>query len=172
MKSIRPWMFIAAGVVLLSGANLARMWGQDRSANDVRQDAKMPGLMLAKLASTQRVVTGLITKNFSEIRHGADDMLNICDATQWESHSDPLYGHYRTELRRQAFRLAELADEQNLDGAAFNYMQTMSTCINCHSHCRDVLRIAQAPPAMNRVIPIPINENESAWNNSMPTLRR
>ena len=47
-------------------------------------------------------------------------MITICDASEWESHPDPLYGHYKTELGRQATSLAELAERQNLDGAAFS----------------------------------------------------
>ncbi len=139
--------------------------------NANRSNEQLPGLMLAKLASTQRVVAGLVSKNFSEIKRGAQDMQRICDAAQWELHPDPVYGHHRTELRRQSMKLAELAETQNLDGAAFAYMQTMSTCISCHEHCRDVLRIAELPKSMNRVVPIPASEEEVSWN-SMPTLRR
>ena len=84
-------------------------------------------------------------------------MISICDASQWESHPDPLYGHYKAELRRQASGLSELADQQNLDGAAFSYIQTIGTCVSCHTHCRDVLRIAAVP---NRVIQIPVVEGE------------
>ena len=137
-------------------------------ANTSQQETSLPGLMLAKLASTQRVVTGLVSKNFGEIRRGAKDMISICDASQWESHPDPVYGHYRTELRRQATNLSTLADQQNLEGAAFSYIQTISTCISCHSHCRDVLRIAAVP---NRVIQIPVVEGEFEVS-GMPVYRR
>jgi len=141
------------------------------NASTNRSNEHLPGLMLAKLASTQRVVAGLVSKNFSEIKRGAEDMQRICDAAQWELHPDPVYGHHRTELRRESVKLAELADERNLDGAAFVYMQTMATCIRCHEHCRDVLRIAELPKSINRVVPIPATEEEISWN-SMPTLRR
>jgi len=164
MKSKRTWIWIAGGVMLVSGA---RMLAGDRTSNN-QQEINLPGLMLAKLASTQRVVTGLVSKNFGEIRRGAKDMISICDASQWETHPDPLYGHYKQQLRRQASNLAELADQQNLDGAAFNYIQTISTCISCHQHCRDVLRIAAVP---NRVIQIPVNEFELE-RSGMPIYRR
>lgn len=165
MKSTRTWLWIAGSVVMLSGGSLlSRAWPN----NNNPQETNLPGLMLAKLASTQRVVTGLVSKNFGEIKRGAKDMMNICDATQWESHPDPLYGHYKTELRRQASKLTELADQQNLDGAAFNYIQTISTCVSCHVHCRDVLRIAAVP---NRVIQIPVAEEEFE-RSGMPIFRR
>ena len=137
-------------------------------ASNSAQERNAPGLMLAKLASTQRVVTGLVTKNFGEIGKGAKEMIAICDATEWETHSDPLYGHYKAELRRQAVSLAELAENHNLEGAAFGYVQSISTCISCHSHCRDVLRIAAVP---NRVISIPVSEGEYE-RSGMPIFRR
>jgi hypothetical protein len=149
------------------------MWAGDwPNGNGIsRAEEPLPGLMLAKLTSTQRVVSGLVSKNFSEIKRGAQDMQRICDAAQWEKHPDPVYGHHRTELRRQAVKLANMADEQNLGGSAFTYMQTMSTCISCHEHCRDVLRIAELPKPLNRVVPIPAAEEDVSWS-GMPTLRR
>ena len=153
MKRVCVGATATAAVVVLAGACLLT----NAKANNSQQEPNVPGLMLAKLASTQRVVTGLVSKNFDEIKRGAKDMISICDASQWESHSDPLYGHYKSELRRQATGLCELAEQQNLDGAAFGYIQTIGTCVSCHTHCRDVLRIAAVP---NRVIQIPVVEGE------------
>ncbi len=88
-------------------------------------------------------------------------MVRICDATQWESNADDTYIQYRAELRRQASRLAQLAGEQNLEGAAFVYMHSVSTCISCHQHCRDVLRIADRNPS--GVMLIAATESPEAW---------
>ena len=165
MKSKRTWGWVVAVVMLLSGASLLT---KAKANNNSNQEANLPGLMLAKLASTQRVVTGLVSKNFGEIKRGAKDMMSICDASQWESHPDPLYGHYREELRRQASSLSDHADHQNLDGAAFSYIQTISACFSCHAHCRDILRIAAVP---NRVIQIPVVEGEFE-RSGMPIYRR
>lgn len=164
MKSKRTLGWAITATTLLAGGSLLTK----ALANNSQQEANVPGLMLAKLASTQRVVTGLVSKNFVEIKRGAKDMISICDAAQWESHPDPLYGHYKAELRRQASGLSELADQQNLDGAAFSYIQTISTCVSCHTHCRDVLRIAAVP---NRVIQIPVVEGELE-RSAMPIFRR
>ncbi len=164
MKSKQGWIWTVGVVMLLTGTSmLAAAW-----TNHNNQEINLPGLMLAKLASTQQVVTGLVSKNFGEIKRGAKGMISICDASEWELHPDPLYGHYKTELRRQATRLSELADQQNLEGAAFNYVQTISTCVSCHSHCRDILRIAAVP---NRVIQIPVSEVELE-RSGMPIYRR
>jgi hypothetical protein len=142
----------------------------EQDGSTKRQDPQLPGLMLAKLANTQRIVAGLVSKNYGEIKRGAEDMLRVCDAEQWETNPDPVYSQHKGELRRQASKLIDMTEAQNLDGAAFVYIQTISTCISCHEHCRDVLRIAQIPNA-NRVISIPATEQDSAWT-GMPILRR
>jgi hypothetical protein len=168
MSRSRIGIRIAAGASFLLGATLfaGELFQGTSPSND-----QLPGLMLAKLASTQRVVVGLVSKDFSEIKRGADELASVCDAVQWTSQPDPFYGNYRRELRRHAKRLGELAQGQNLDGAAFAYMQTMSTCISCHEHCRDILRTADRVIPKNGVVPIPVAEEEVGWN-SMPTLRR
>jgi hypothetical protein len=126
-------------------------------------DQPLPGLMLAKLASSQTIVAGLVSKDFDQIRRGAQDMVRICDASQWETNADEVYAHHRKELRRQALKLTELAGEGNLEGAAFVYTHTVSTCINCHQHCRDVLRIADQRRPRNGVIQIPTSDEHIAW---------
>jgi hypothetical protein len=166
MKSKRTWVWVGTFFALGTGVTaLSAAWANNQQPS---QEQNMPGLMLAKLASTQRVVTGLVSKDFGEIKRGAKDMMSICDASQWESHPDPVYGHYKTELRRQASSLSDLADQQNLEGAGFSYIQTISTCINCHTHCRDILRIAEVP---NRVIQIPVVGDEYE-RSGMPIYRR
>lgn len=63
-------------MMLLTGASLLSVaW-----TNNNQQEINLPGLMLAKLTSTQRVVTGLVSKNFGEIKRGVKDMMSICDA--------------------------------------------------------------------------------------------
>ena len=162
-------LWIAAGCIgfITTASLVASEWQQSSNAESRRS----PVLMLAKLASTQKVVAGLVSKNFSEIKKGAEEMVQICDASQWQSNPDPVYGHHRTELRRQASRLVKTAEDQNLDGCAFNYVQTISTCISCHEHCRDVLRLAEIPRQDNMVIPIPTSEQELDWRRA-PSLRR
>jgi len=45
---------------------------------------------------------------------------------------------------RPSKKLGVLAKEQNLDGAAYAFMTTLTTCINCHQYSRDVLRTAES----------------------------
>jgi hypothetical protein len=101
--------------------------------------------MRAKLGSSQRIVEGLTSANFELIRKGAEDLRNICDSRVWRPREDQVYSHYRGELHRSAIKLMEMAEQQNLDGAAYTYMHTLTTCINCHQYSRDVLRVAVVP---------------------------
>ena len=119
-------------------------------------------LMRAKLSSSQKVVEGLMAGDFAMIRKGGEDLQKICDSSQWRQRDDQVVAHYRGELRRSAIKLVALAKDENLDGAAYTYMHTMTTCINCHQYSRDVLRIADRSVQSPQVIPIPVTERENA----------
>lgn len=151
---------------LLAGIGVHVIGQQPRLSDSDHNDLAV--LMRAKLMSTQKVVEGLMDGDFAMIRKGGIDLQRICDATGWRSHDDQIYGHYRAELKRSATKLVAQADASSLDGAAYGYMHTLTTCINCHDHCRNVLRVAQAPPG---VVPIPVTERGS-HTPSNPSLYR
>lgn len=143
----------------------------------VRGDAEPPlrtpdqqaALMRAKLASTQRIVDGLVSKDFTDISKGAEELIRICKATEWESHSDDVYAHHRRELIRQAEKMIHSAGRENLDGAAYSYIHALTTCISCHDYCRDVLKIADDNP--RRVVPIPTTVEVDAPARERPVRR-
>lgn len=117
-------------------------------------------LMRAKLSSSQKVVEGLMAGDFDMIRKGGW----ICS----ESAMQPTvaattipYTDITAELKLSALWLGKLIEQaaaRNLDGAAYGYMHSLTTCINCHDHCRNVLRVANVSP---QVIPIPVTEQET-----------
>ena len=117
-------------------------------------------LMRAKLASTQSVVEGLVEKDFRMINAAAVELLRTCDSDDWESNTDSLYADYREQLRRQSRKLIHQAGMRNLEGATYAYLGVLSTCVDCHSHCRDVLMIATDKPRL-RVVPIPTTAVDS-----------
>jgi hypothetical protein len=104
------------------------------------------GLMRAKLASSQKVVEGLMVQDLSLVRTGALELEKICEATEWHAKEDQVYAHYRAELQRTAKKLAKLAQNDDLDGATYTYMHSVTTCMGCHAYCRDVLHVARAEP--------------------------
>ncbi len=116
-------------------------------------------LMRAKLGSSQRVVEGLMAADFVMIEKGANDLLAICDSSNWLRLDDIESIQYRAELRRAANKMVAQSKKGSLEGVAYVYMHALTTCINCHQHSRDVLRIANATDASQQgVVPIPVTE--------------
>ncbi len=167
MAGSRRWTCVAGCVLMASGGLYAA--GERATPAPLHND-QQAALMLAKLASSQKITAGLVTKDFDQIRRGADELSRICDATEWAARSDQVYAHHRTELRRQTQKLVKMADERNLDGAAFTYMHSLTTCISCHEYCRDVLKIADDHGPL-KVVPIPVNEDEAARQSERPVRR-
>ncbi|MBX9789509.1 MAG: hypothetical protein K2Y37_11390 [Pirellulales bacterium] len=145
MASRTHWIVgsLAAGLIVAASTS-ALLWAQEPTPDAPDNPANEAALMRAKVASSQKVLEGLVDENFDLIRDGAKELVKITDATQWHAEEDQVYAHYRADLRRTALKLALLAEERNLDGAAYTYMHSITTCISCHDYCRDVLHIADA----------------------------
>lgn len=133
----------ASAVLLAVEANPAAKAGPDTEA----------ALMRAKLASAQKVVEGLMVQDFKLVGDGARELETICDATQWHAEEDQVYAHYRSELRQLAKKLAKNSQKEDRDGTTYSYMHLMTTCINCHDYCRDVLRVARETPNLRPIPP-------------------
>ncbi len=111
-------------------------------------------LMQAKLKAIHDIAEGLVCKDFDQIQQSGVSIASLSHGKDWEHHGDPVYGVYREQLHRDALKLAELARVNNLEGATYGYINMISTCVDCHSHCRDVLRIADPMPVL-RPVPNP-----------------
>lgn len=121
-----------------------------------------PVFMRAKLASSQKVIEGLVTEDFDLIRRAADDMKQMSDATQWPTAQDKSYQHYREAFRQQCDRLGRLAEAKNLAGVHYTYLQLTTTCINCHDYVRGRFHVARE--ASNPKGPVMLIPNE--WEGS------
>ena len=152
MNMTQRWLLLATGILLIAGGVFA---SDELRKSTADPDEQQAALMLAKLASCQKITNGLVTKDFKQIHSGANALSQICVATEWASHSDPVYSHHRLELQKQAQKLAKMAEEKNLDGATYAYMHSLNTCINCHDYCRDVLSIVDDSEVKLKVVPIP-----------------
>ncbi|QDT52612.1 hypothetical protein Pan44_06240 [Caulifigura coniformis] len=109
-------------------------------------------MMQAKLKGLHAMAEGLVRKDFSGIEQAGEALAALCAGDDWQHHGDPVYEDYRDQLRRSALKVMELARAQNLEGATYGYMGLMSSCVDCHTHCRDVLKIAETAPVLR---PIP-----------------
>jgi len=157
---------LAGLVVTLGGLAIAQQ--PMMSTND---PVDLPIAMRAKLGASQRIVEGLTAANFDMIRKGAEELSNICQSRVWRPREDQIYSHYRGELHRAAIKLGDMAEQQNLDGAAYTYMHTLTTCINCHQYSRDVLRVATLPHGSNAVISIPVTDEPQGVYPRRPVIR-
>ena len=86
-------------------------------------------LMRAKLASSQKVVEGLMTPDLTLGRTGALELEKICDATEWHAKEDQVYAHYRAELQRTAKKLLNDTEDS-----------TLAIAIELEGHCYSRLR--------------------------------
>lgn len=162
---------VAVAVVLVAAGAWLTAAEQQRAVPKPKHDEKLAAMMLAKLASSQKIVSGLVSEDFAEIRRGAEELNRICEATEWTGHNDQIYSHHRIELKRQSQKLIKLADDRNLDGAAFTYMHSLTTCISCHQYCRDVLKIADDFGPGDKVVPIPVTEDIPKFLDERPVRR-
>jgi hypothetical protein len=133
---------ILAALGLAAWAITPPGWLVAAPGEGAEQDADVAAFMRAKLASSQKVLEGLVTKDFELVKHGADEMHRMSEAAEWRHINDPVYEHYSSEFRRLTEKLSRLAEEGNSEGAAFTYLSTTTTCISCHDYVRDVTRVA------------------------------
>lgn len=106
-------------------------------------------LMHSKLTSSQRVLEGLVAKDFELVARGAREMMRISEAAEWPRPRDAVYEHFSAQFRRQCNRLEDLAKKRNHEGVSFTYLHLTTTCIQCHDYVRDSQRIAEPHPRGN-----------------------
>jgi hypothetical protein len=110
-------------------------------------------LMKSKLIASQTVLEGLVRKDFDAIAKGARDMKKISEAAEWPRLRDHVYEHFGKAFRRQCNQLEQLAIDGNHEGVTFVYLSMTNTCIDCHDHVRDSVRIADPNAGDVRRIP-------------------
>ena len=140
-------------VALLLGTTVT-LFSVGQTPTVVQPEKAPTALMAAKLSHSQKVLEGLVRKDFGAIRKGANEMKQISEAAEWPRQRDPVYEHFGREFRRQSAQLVSLADKRNHEGAMFVYLQMTTTCIQCHDYVRDSIRVAE-PGARGDVQRIP-----------------
>ncbi|AMV20137.1 hypothetical protein [Planctomyces sp. SH-PL14] len=146
MRSIS--MGIGTALLLAGALSLRGAERNGAAEKPVASQTANAAIMRAKLASTQKIVEGLLANDFALIERGGDELDRIGHSEAWAAAEDQVYAHYRNELQRQAVKISRLGQERNLDGASYAYMHLLTACIGCHSHCRDVLHVATRIPRL------------------------
>lgn len=128
---------VAATLVVVSGR-----FGNAAEGKPVSTPKDTAIFMRAKLASSQKVLEGLVSKDFELVAAGGKELEKMSDAAAFQRYSDPVYRHYSREFRRLAGKLNRLGVDRNIEGASFTYMHAMTLCISCHEYVRDVIKVA------------------------------
>jgi hypothetical protein len=92
--------------------------------------------MRKKLDASKTVLDGVVTENFVKIKKGADEMLVMSKAAEWNAIQGPVYQQYSSEFRRSVERLIKEADDKDIDGAGLAYMQLTMNCVSCHNYVK------------------------------------
>lgn len=109
-----------------------------------KKPPKVKSFMKVKETGAHRILSGLVNRDFATIKKEAH-------ALKWVSLDSPkghstdevenkIYQHFRLDFARLAGKLEKMAEQKNLEGAAYVYQNLTSTCISCHNHLRDTER--------------------------------
>jgi len=98
---------------------------------------KIAELMHRKLESSQKVLEGIATNDFTKIARNAEELMQISKEAEWKVLKTERYELYSNEFRRNAETLAKNAKDKNLDAAALTYVELTLTCVRCHKHVRE-----------------------------------
>lgn len=116
--------------------------GQAPAASKAKAD-DVSAFMQLKLRHSQKVLEGVVMEDFEMIAANAQQLALLTQDENWQVLQTPAYRRYSDEFARIAGRLKDAAEDENVDGAALDYVQLTLTCVNCHKHVRDVRRNGQ-----------------------------
>ncbi len=102
--------------------------------------------MREKLVAAKMVVEGLTMEDFDLMRKGAEKMIVMSHAADWQVLQGPVYIQDSADFRSAAKQIVESCDELSLEGAMMGYLEVSLSCVRCHKHIRKA-KFAFAEPA-------------------------
>ena len=94
--------------------------------------------MQAKLVHSQSILNGLVTRDFDSVASAAKAMKKVSLAApkhiEGDATDNELYNHFRLEFLRITTLMQNMAEQENLEGAAFAYQSLTANCLACHSY--------------------------------------
>jgi len=154
---------LVCAAFLVCGAGFGLLQYRSSADDDVRKiptekeksdSSEVRPFMHAKVVHAHRVFEGLVTADFNKIRKGAEALkltsLSAPGVEPGETRDDEVYEHFKIEFLRLTSRLEELAEEENLDGAAYVHDQMNATCIACHQYLRKQPPQSQKEPSSGK----------------------
>lgn len=141
----RNWYLVAmtAAVLIATGVYYAT----PVAADDTVQDGE-GSLMQQKLSHAQALLEGLALEDFESIATHAQALQQISLQADWAGIPNKDYGEYGNKFREAASKTEKAATEGNLDSAAWQYMQVVVTCVECHKAVR-----GQTPAEVAMLLP-------------------
>ena len=110
------------------------------------QENKLKTLMVDKLRNAQRLLEGIVMRDFRKITTSAEELIQISKTAEWHALRTPRFEMHSNEFRRAAEVVIRKARDKNLDGVALSYVEMTLSCVRCHEHVREV-RDARLPAA-------------------------
>ncbi len=141
----RNWVLIAlpAAIFIATGVYYTTPVAADDSVQDGEES-----LMQQKLSHAQALLEGLALEDFESIATHAQALQQISLQADWAGVPNKDYGEYGNKFREAASKTEKAATEGNLDSAAWQYMQVVVTCVECHKAVR-----GQAPAEVAMLLP-------------------
>lgn len=99
-------------------------------------EEKVSEFMQVKLDSSKAVLEGLVTEDFDQIQKGAEKLIEMSNATEWQVIEGPVFAQQSAEFRNAAKEVQEYAKQKNIDGASLSYLHLTMTCIACHKQIK------------------------------------
>ncbi len=110
-----------------------------------QQSDPLPTIMGEKLEYSQQLLEAIVFEDFQTVARIADELHLLSELSSWNVIRSPEYTRRSLEFLRVANRLAEVAEEKNLDGLALGYVELTLQCFQCHRYMREARRVEKEP---------------------------
>ena len=103
-------------------------------------------IMDDKLEYSQQLLEAIVFEDFQTVARIADELHLLSELSSWGVIRSPEYTRRSLEFQQVANRVADVAEERNLDGLALGYVELTLQCFQCHRYMREVRRVEQEAP--------------------------
>ncbi len=137
-------LLVPVALIAMVGVVIQVVWAEDKApAKSPEQELR--DFMHRKLDASNKILEGLVMEDTDMIREGAKVLAEMSSAEKWKISRNVMYLQFSKEFQRNAEKLAEAAEEKNLDRAALRWMDTTMSCIECHRFVRNELVVQGTP---------------------------
>ncbi len=110
-----------------------------------QQSDPLPRIMDDKLEYSQQLLEAVVLEDFQAAARIADELYLLSELSSWNVIQSPEYTRRSLDFQRIKNRLAEVAEEKNLDGLALGYVELTLQCFQCHRYMREARRVEMKP---------------------------